>query len=131
MAGPETSRMKRPRKEMRHLVEFPVEIRGPKRSFEASGRDLAFSGLRVRYSIHHLAPNERIGLTLHLPVGRIELVADVRWSQRTSDHWEENVGLEFIHSPETRQRLHEIIVSLESGRLKQIQRKTRTVRATK
>ena len=68
--------MKRPRKEMRHLVEFPVEIRGPKRVFEASGRDLAFSGLRVRYSVHHLAPSDRIGLTLHLPVGRIELVAD-------------------------------------------------------
>lgn len=131
MAGSETSRMKRPRRELRHLVEFPVGIRGPKRSFEASGRDLAFGGLRVRYSIHHLAAGDRIGLTLHLPVGRLELVADVKWSTRTQDNWEENAGFEFVHSPETKQRFHEVMVALEAGKLKQIQRKSRTIRATK
>jgi hypothetical protein len=130
MPGAET-RSRRPRKEIRHLVEFPVEIRGPKRSFEGSGRDLGALGLRVRYAVHHLAPNDRVGLTLHLPVGRIELVADVRWAQRTTDQWEENAGIEFVHSPETRKRLHEIIAALEGGQLRGIQRRTRTVRAVK
>jgi hypothetical protein len=103
---------KKPRKELRLLVSLPVQVQGAGRRFTASGRDLTFSGMRLRYPQGHLLEGDRLEVTMTLPSGAFTVPAQVAWTE--PDPPEEMAGLQFLHTKESRQRLDDLLVTLES-----------------
>ncbi len=114
---------KRPRKELRLLVDIPIEVRGPGHRFAASGRDLTFSGVRIRYR-DHLVVGEHVEIALKLPSGLFEVPAEVCWTEPEAP--DECAGLQFLHTKASRGRLYDLIVALETG--SPLRRRTPTVK---
>jgi hypothetical protein len=128
MRGKNLFRPKKPRKEMRLLVQVPVELRASRRTFEGTGRDLTFSGIRVRYA-GHLVEGERVGVMLRIPGFAnedLQFPAEVRWVEPFPH--EEVAGLEFQHTPESKRKIHLVLAELQSGNLKEIERRSPTAR---
>ncbi len=118
---------KQPRKFPRVLVEIPLEIRG-EQLFKASGRDLTEEGVRVRAK-GRLKQGDRVGVTLRIPgFANMDLnfSAEVRWAKLPEEGMECEAGLEFDLTPALRKKLQVLLWELQSGNVKEIERRMRT-----
>lgn len=122
---------KRPRNEIRLLVDFPLEVRGERGRFLARARDLTVHGIRVRATTR-VRIDERIGLTFRFPGDRLQepwdLVAYVRWVTDADEAGEMQFGALFDENPVMEKRLRNLVWRLEMGDAKGIERRHKTVR---
>jgi len=120
--------MRKPRRELRMLVDIRAELRGERAVLPASVRDLSVYGLRIRFA-GRITLGERVGVTLTLPgFASIDFSGDVRWISRRDFGVEWDAGLEINHTEESRKTMQLLLWELQSGSLSQVERRTRTHR---
>lgn len=120
----------KPRRAVRYLVDVPVELRTTDRILRGSGRDLTEAGIRVRVE-GPVRMNERIGLSLRIPgFANIDLnfSGEVRWVKSLYPPPICEAGVEFDHNPDSRKRIQVLMWELQTGNLKEIERRTKTRR---
>jgi hypothetical protein len=116
----------KPRRDMRLLVDIPVELRGERRH-AGSVRDLSLNGLRVRLAASHVTVGERVGVSLRIPgLEGLDFAAEVRWAKRHEIGLGCDAGLEFDHTAESRRKVQAILWEVQSGALHDVERRSRT-----
>lgn len=125
--------MNKPRKAVRYLVDIPCELRTTVRVLRGSGRDLTEDGIRVRVE-GPVRMHERVGVTLLIPgFANLDMnfPGEVRWLKGCHPPPITEAGVLFEHTDDSRRRVHLLLWELQSGNLKEIERKTRTRRREK
>jgi hypothetical protein len=104
---------------VRIRIRFRVEIRDSRRQFDAEARDVSIDGLCLSSPIL-MTIGDRAGTSLHVP-GRplIPLSFEVRWA-RVEGPKSYLLGVEFVHTSETRKALQKLMWQIESGEIKGI-----------
>jgi hypothetical protein len=93
---------------------FKVEVRDSRRAFEAEARDVSIDGLCLSSPIL-LRVGDRVGTTLFVRGGPpISLSFEVRWAQPDGPS-RYRIGVEFVHTPESRKALQKLMWQIESG----------------
>jgi len=101
---------------VRIRIRFRVEIRDSRRQFDAQARDVSIDGLCLSSPILMMV-GERAGTSLHVPGHpAIPLSFEVRWA-RPEGPQSYLLGVEFVHSSETRKALQKLMWQIESGEI--------------
>lgn len=107
--------LKKPRP-IRTWFKFKIEIRGPRQEFGAQARDISVEGLCFSSPIL-MKIGERAGVSLCFR-GRpaISLSFEVRWA-KPEETKRYLVGVEFVHTPESRKAMQALMWEIQSGKV--------------
>ena len=101
------------RKAGRVRLVVPCEIKGSKETLKVPVRDISLDGIRLVSSESH-AVGETLKVTLRLQ-GRIELAAEVRWTDHEAAKNQYVLGCRFVHEGESRRMLKETLQNMASA----------------
>ncbi len=116
--------LKKPRP-VRTRCRFRIEVRGSRQEFDAEARDISIEGLCFSSPIL-LKIGDRAGVSLCFQ-GRpaLSLSFEVRWA-RPDGEKRYLLGVEFVHTPESRKAMHALMWEIESGKIRGNDRATPT-----
>lgn len=107
-------RQKRP---LRTRIRFRVEVRGSRQSFDAEAQDVSVEGLCL-WSPILMAIGDRAGASLRFQGGsETSLSFEVRWARAEGANGY-RMGVEFVHTAETRRAMQKVMWEIESGALR-------------
>jgi hypothetical protein len=118
-----------PRRLNRPPVNIPVAVDGDDRHIEGLGRDINEHGLRLR-SRQACSLHERVRVRLQ-PAGlprELLIDAEIRWVRPDVTPGEYSIGLEFVHTDDTRRAVRKLLVMHAKKALPGIRRTGHTTR---
>ena len=101
------------RKAGRVRLVVPCEIKGSKEALKVPVRDISLDGIRL-VSSESRAVGDTLNVTLRLPT-RIELSAEIRWTEHEAAKNQYILGCRFVHAGESRQTLKATLQSMASA----------------
>jgi hypothetical protein len=111
--------LKKPRA-IRTRLKFRVEVRGSRQEFGAEARDVSVEGLCFSSPIL-MNIGDRAGTSLCFQ-GRpaTSLSVEVRWAMPDGTK-RYRIGVEFLHTPESRKAMQALLWEIESGRVRGVE----------
>jgi hypothetical protein len=127
--GDLVERASTPRRLNRPPVNIPVVVEAGGRRIDGLGRDINEHGLRLRSS-DACAPGERVLVRLRPPGfdRPLAIAAEVRWARPEGGPRLHCLGLEFVHTDDTRRAVRRLLVLHARQSLPAIRRSGHTTR---
>ena len=113
--------MRKRSRALRTRIRFRVEIRDSRRAFDAESRDISVDGLSLTSPIL-MTIGDRAGTSLHLEgTAPVSLSFEVRWARKDGEK-AYLLGVEFVHTDESRKELQKLMWQIDSGTVKGVAR---------